>query len=133
MPPRCSRTLPPPNSYTLSTRPSRNSRSWLTMMAVPSNALIASFSTSFDCISRWLVGSSRMSRFTGSSSSLIIANRLRSPPLSTLTYFSDVSPPNMKAPSRSFTLSRISPVATLSMVWKMVRFSSSSCAWFWAK
>ena len=103
------------------------------MIAVPSKALIASLSTSFDCISRWLVGSSSISRFTGSSSSLIIANLLLSPPLSTFTYFSEVSPPNMNEPRRSLIFNRISPVATRSMVSNIVRFSSRSCAWFCAK
>jgi putative transport protein len=44
-----------------------------------------------------------------------------------------VGPPNMKAPSRSRILLRISPFATSSMVWNTVRFSSRREAWFWAK
>ena len=40
----------------------------------------------------------------------------RSPPESTFTFFSEVSPPNMKAPNRSLIFKRISPVATWSMV-----------------
>ena len=94
---------------------------------------MASLSTSFEGMSRWLVGSSSMSRLTGSSSRRIMARRLRSPPLSTPTRFSDASPPNMKAPRMSFILRRTSPRATLSMVWNTVRLSSSSCAWFCAK
>ena len=35
---------------------------------------------------------------------------------STLTFFSEVSPPNMKAPKRSLIFRRMSPVATRSMV-----------------
>ena len=62
-----------------------------------------------------------------------MASRLRSPPLSTRTFLSEASPPNMKAPSMSLMRSRISPRATLSMVCSTVSDSSSSCAWFWAK
>ena len=40
-------------------------------------------------MSRWLVGSSSISRFTGSSKSFIMARRVRSPPESTLTFFMD--------------------------------------------
>ena len=36
---------------------------------------------------QWLVGSSSISRFTGSSKSFIMARRVRSPPESTLTFF----------------------------------------------
>ena len=133
MPPRCSRTLPPPNSYTLSTNPSRKSRSWLTQMTVPLNSFKAVFSTSLDCMSRWLVGSSRMSRLQGSSSRRIIAKRLRSPPESTFTFFSEASPPNINAPNILRICVRISPTATLSMVWKTVSSPSSKAAWFWAK
>ena len=63
-------------------------------------------------LSRWFVGSSRMSRLHGSSSRRIIANRLLSPPESTLTFLSDASPPNIKAPRMSRIFVRISPTAT---------------------
>ena len=53
---------------------------------------------------------------------------MRSPPLSTLTFFVEASPPNMKAPRRSLIFVRISPSATSSMVWKTVRVSSSMAA-----
>ena len=130
MPPRCSFTIPPPNSYTLVASPSRKSRSWLTKMTVPSNSRMASFSTSFERISRWLVGSSSIRKFTGSSRSLIIARRVRSPPDSTFTFLSEASPPNMKAPRISRIFRRISPTATRSMVSNTVKLSSRSCAWF---
>ena len=80
------------------------------------------------------MGSSRMRRLTGSSNNLIIARRVRSPPESTFTFFIDSSgPPNINAPSKSRILFRISPFATSSIVWKTVRFSSMSEAWFCAK
>ena len=84
-------------------------------------------------MSKWFVGSSSIKRFTGSSNNLIIAKRERSPPESTLTFFSDISPPNIKAPKRSLIRNRISPFATWSMVSNIVRFSSKSWAWFCAK
>ena len=87
MPHRCSRTLPPPNSYTLLTRPSRKSRSWLTTMRVPSKSLRACFKISFVLRSRWLVGSSSMSRLTGSRRSFIMHRRTLSPPDNTFTFF----------------------------------------------
>lgn len=130
MPPMCSRTTPPPNSYTFVTNPSRKSRSWLTTITVPSNARIASLSTSLVRMSRWLVGSSKIRKLTGSSKSLIIAKRERSPPESTLTFLSEASPPNIKAPSMSRILRRISPLATWSIVSNTVNSPSSNCAWF---
>ena len=131
--PRCSFTKPPPNSYTLVASPSRKSRSWLTIITVPSKSRIASFRISFERISRWFVGSSRIRKFTGSSNSLIMARRVRSPPESTFTFLSEASPPNMNAPSISRIFVRISPTATRSIVSNTVRFSSNSCAWFCAK
>ena len=134
MPLKCSFTCLLPNSYTLLTSPSRKSRSWLTRIRVPSKSSNACFRISLVFMSRWLVGSSSISRFTGSSKSFIMARRVRSPPESTLTFFMDSSgPPNMKAPSRSRILLRISPFATSSMVWNTVRFSSNNEAWFCAK
>ena len=67
------------------TSPSRKSRSCETTISVPSKSINACFRISFVFMSRWLVGSSRISRLTGSSKSLIIASRVRSPPESTLT------------------------------------------------
>ncbi len=84
-------------------------------------------------MSKWFVGSSSIRKFTGSSRSLIMARRLRSPPDSTLTFFSEASPPNMNAPSMSRIFVRMSPVATRSIVSNTVSSPSISCAWFCAK
>lgn len=74
-----------------------------------------------------------ISRFICCSSRRIIARRLLSPPESTFTGLSEASPPNINAPNMSRMRNLISPVATLSIVWNTVSFSSSSCAWCWAK
>ena len=61
-------------------------------MTVPSNSRMASSSASQAQMSRWLVGSSRISTFAPSTTSLARAARLRSPPLSSLTGCSTILP-----------------------------------------
>ena len=62
-----------------------------------------------------------------------MAKRVRSPPDRNFTFFSEASPPNMKAPSMSRIFRRMSPRATRSMVSNTVSSPSSICAWFCAK
>src|SRR5690606_3174297 len=76
----------------------RKSLSWETKINVPSKANKASFKTSLDFRSKWFVGSSRISRLTGSKSNFTMANLVFSPPDKTLTFLSISSPPNIKRP-----------------------------------
>lgn len=52
------------------TNPSKKSRSCETTISVPSKSINACFSISLVFISKWLVGSSRISKLTGSSNNL---------------------------------------------------------------
>ena len=106
----------------------RQARSCDTQISVPSKSCNACFNTSFVFMSRWLVGSSRIRRFTGSRSSLRIARRVFSPPLSTFTFLVEASPPNMNAPNKSVIFLRISPFAISSIVSNTVSSSSSNDA-----
>ena len=75
--------------------------------------------------------SSSINRLTGSSSNFIIASLLRSPP-SALSLFVGSPPKHECAQGCPFIFSLISPqFYIIHIVSKTVRFSSSSCAWFW--
>ena len=73
-------------------------------MIVPSKPDSAFSSTSREFMSRWFVGSSRMSRFIFDSISRARVSRAFSPPLRTETFFEMSSPLNRKSASAFLTV-----------------------------
>lgn len=70
---KCSLTRLFPNSYTFFTNPLKKSRSCDTTIRVLSKSIKAFFKMSLVFRSKWLVGSSKINRFTGDRRSLIMA------------------------------------------------------------
>ncbi len=98
------------------------------------NPVSACFRMSLVFMSRWLVGSSSISRFTGSSNSF---NHGESCALSTGKHFHFLHglfrSTEHESTQQVAYLVAYFPFATSSMVWNTVRFSSSKDAWFCAK
>mmetsp|Transcript_3659 Transcript_3659/g.8134 ORF Transcript_3659/g.8134 Transcript_3659/m.8134 type:complete len:80 (+) Transcript_3659:127-366(+) len=72
----------------------RKKRSWLTQITVPSNACSACSRASFDGMSRWFVGSSRISSVAGVHMNFASATRAFSPPDRNFTFLCMASPLN---------------------------------------
>ncbi len=76
----------------------RNISLWVTMMIAPSKLSRAASRASQESMSRWFVGSSRISRFTGVARSLPRRTLLFSPPDRTPIFFKAESPSNIMTP-----------------------------------
>ena len=101
----------PPSRTCACPTASSSARSCETSSTVPSNALSASSSASRASMSRWLVGSSRISTFAPDATRIASESRRRSPPDRPSSGFSASSPLNRKRPSRARALFGVSLVA----------------------
>ena len=90
---------------------SSSARSCDTSSTFPSKPLSASSSASRASMSRWLVGSSRISTFAPDATRIASDTRLRSPPERPSIGFSASCPLNRKRPSRARALPGVRPVA----------------------
>ncbi|MNY07889.1 hypothetical protein D3C86_1407130 [compost metagenome] len=125
-------SLPSMNQILLATL-SRKYLSWETAIKVPSYCCKAWIRMLTDCMSRWLVGSSRIRKLESVVRDLARATLDFSPPESTLIFLKTSSPVNRKQPRIPRSSVSVCLGAKACSSSKMVLSRCSDSSWCWAK
>ncbi len=107
----CELSSPPSQTIVRVPTASSSARSWETRMTAPSKASRASSSASRLSMSRWLVGSSRISTLAPEATRIASERRRCSPPEMSASCFSTSAPEKRKPPSRSRAFCPLRPVS----------------------